>query len=200
MGGKYPNVLYFSGGVCFVLFYEPCAWVVWQGLEFDSKVKDLQFVFPQDILRNKSLLVCFCDCLFCLRLVFLCLFDILWKICSCFFVRSCREQVMTENLALERNQMISSYWHWAMKLMWNWCWNLWVVNSIFSTPFCESPHSVSWTKYLTPICEMQSLSNEDLFHCVSEWKSDWKICLRKNLTAKLVQLIQCLQLWKQEDN
>ena len=37
---------------CFVLFYEPCAWVVWQGLEFDSKVKDLQFVFPQDILRN----------------------------------------------------------------------------------------------------------------------------------------------------
>ena len=117
-----------------------------------------------------------------------------------FFVRSCREQVMTENLALERNPMISSYWHWAMKLMWNWCWNLWVVNSIFSTPFSESPHSVSWTKYLTPICEMQSLSNEDLFHCVSEWKSDWKICLGKNLTAKLVQLIQCLQLWKQEDN
>ena len=37
-------------------------------------MKDLQFVFPQDILRNKSLLVCFCDCLFCLRLVFLCLF------------------------------------------------------------------------------------------------------------------------------
>ena len=34
-------------------------------------MKDLQFVFPQDILRNKSLLVCFCDCLF---LVFLCLF------------------------------------------------------------------------------------------------------------------------------
>ena len=37
-------------------------------------MKDLQFVFPQDILRNKSLLVCFCDCLFCLHLVFLCLF------------------------------------------------------------------------------------------------------------------------------